>query len=153
MLDCQRHVTVQTNDFDLAYEYQCLRSRSATGAVVTFCGLVRDMNDGEAVTGLFLEHYPGMTEQTLKTIVDEAAGRWPLQAVRVIHRVGQLTLCDQIVFVGVASAHRRAAFAGCEFIMDILKSRAPLWKREQTTQGEHWVEARTSDQDALERWA
>lgn len=153
MLDCQRHVTVQTNDFDLAHEYQCLRSRSATGAVVTFCGLVRDMNDGEAVTGLFLEHYPGMTEQTLKTIVDEAAGRWPLQAVRVIHRVGQLTLCDQIVFVGVASAHRRAAFAGCEFIMDILKSRAPLWKREQTTQGEHWVEARTSDQDALERWA
>ena len=110
------------------------------------------MNDGKDVTGLFLEHYPGMTEKTLEAIADEAAERWPLQAVRVIHRVGQMALCDQIVFVGVASAHRGAAFDACEFIMDFLKSRAPFWKREQTKQGEHWVEARTSDQDALERW-
>ncbi|GAA4650276.1 molybdopterin synthase catalytic subunit MoaE [Kistimonas scapharcae] len=152
MLDYQRHIAVQTDDFDLAHEYQCLRSHSATGAIVTFCGLVRDMNDGKDVTGLFLEHYPGMTEKTLDSIADEAAKRWPLQAVRVIHRVGQMALCDQIVFVGVASAHRGAAFDACEFIMDFLKSRAPFWKREQTTQGEHWVEARTSDQDALERW-
>ncbi len=152
MPDYQRHIAVQTDDFDLAHEYQCLRADSSTGAIVTFCGLVRDMNDGKDVTGLFLEHYPGMTEKTLETIADEAAERWPLQAVRVIHRVGQMALCDQIVFVGVASAHRGAAFDACEFIMDFLKSRAPFWKREQTTQGEHWVEARTSDQDALERW-
>ncbi len=152
MPDYQRHIAVQTDDFDLAHEYQCLRADSGTGAIVTFCGLVRDINDGKDVTGLFLEHYPGMTEKTLEAIADEAAERWPLQTVRVIHRVGQMALCDQIVFVGVASAHRGAAFDACEFIMDFLKSRAPFWKREQTTQGEHWVEARTSDQDALERW-
>ncbi|AZE12180.1 Molybdopterin synthase catalytic subunit MoaE [Pseudomonas chlororaphis subsp. aureofaciens] len=122
------------------------------GAVVTFVGYVRDLNLGEQVGSLFLEHYPGMTERALQRIVDEANERWPLQRVRVVHRVGVLQVAEPIVFVGVASAHRQAAFAACAFLMDYLKTRAPFWKREQTSSGERWVEGRESDQLAASRW-
>ncbi len=145
-------ISVQPEDFDVALEYQQLRQAFGTGAVVIFSGLVRDMNLGDHVGGLFLEHYPGMTEKSLQAIVDEACARWPLDNCRIIHRVGQLALGDQIVFVGVASAHRQAAFEACEFLMDYLKVRAPFWKREQTEQGERWIEARDSDDAAADRW-
>ncbi|MTI15429.1 molybdopterin synthase catalytic subunit MoaE [Sansalvadorimonas verongulae] len=145
-------ISVQAEDFDVAAEYDALRQSSGTGAVVMFSGLVRDMNLGDTVGGLYLEHYPGMTEKSLETIVNEAKKRWPLDELRVIHRVGQLDISDQIVFVGAASAHRQAAFDACQFLMDYLKTRAPFWKREQTTDGERWVEARDSDAQAAERW-
>ncbi|CAM3547931.1 molybdopterin synthase catalytic subunit MoaE [Parendozoicomonas haliclonae] len=145
-------ISVQTADFDVAREYDALRENSGTGAVVMFSGLVRDMNLGDTVGGLYLEHYPGMTEKSLQAIVDEACERWPIDAWRVIHRVGQLDIKDQIVFVGMASAHRQAAFEACEFLMDYLKTRAPFWKREQTTEGERWIEARDSDSEAADRW-
>ena len=145
-------ISVQTEDFDVAAEYDALRQSSGTGAAVMFSGLVRDMNLGDTVGGLYLEHYPGMTEKSLQAIVDEAKERWPLDDLRVIHRVGQLDIGDQIVFVGAASAHRQAAFDACQFLMDYLKTRAPFWKREQTTSGERWVESRDSDAQAAERW-
>ena len=124
-----------------------------TGAVVGFVGYVRDYNDGNSVAGMWLEHYPGMTEKALLSIAEQAAVRWPLLDVQLIHRVGQLEPGEPIVFVGVASAHRQAAFAATEFIMDYLKTRAPFWKRENTPQGERWVESRESDEQALERWS
>ncbi len=145
-------ISVQTDDFDVDHEYRTLCQSSGTGAVVMFSGLVRDMNLGASVGGLYLEHYAGMTEKSLQAIVDEACERWPIDAWRVIHRVGQLDIGDRIVFVGVASAHRQAAFEACEFLMDYLKTRAPFWKREQTLEGEHWIEARESDNTAATRW-
>ena len=145
-------ISVQTEDFDVAAEYEGLRKSAATGAVVIFSGLVRDMNLGDTVGGLYLEHYPGMTEKSLQAIADEACERWPIDSFRVIHRVGQLDIGDQIVFVGMASAHRQAAFEACEFLMDYLKTRAPFWKREQTQDGDRWIEARNSDEVAAERW-
>ena len=142
-------VSVQEADFDAGHELAQLRAAGDVGAVASFVGAVR--GDG-AVTDLELEHYPGMTEASIAAIIEAASRRWPLLAVRVIHRVGHLRLGDQIVFVGVASQHRDAAFAACEFLMDYLKTRAPLWKKEHTAGGARWVDARASDEDAAARW-
>ncbi|PAU39359.1 molybdopterin synthase catalytic subunit [Vibrio coralliilyticus] len=145
-------VSVQFEDFSVGAEYEALAQGTASGAVVTFVGKVRDMNLGDNVTGLSLEHYPGMTEKALGEICQQAEQRWPLLDVRVIHRVGDLDIGDQIVFVGVSSAHRSAAFEACEFIMDYLKTKAPFWKKERTTEETRWVESRESDAKAAERW-
>jgi len=146
-------ITVQTDDFDPAAEYQSLRDSGAgTGAIATFTGLVRDSGDLQGVTGLYLEHYPGMTEQVIQGLIDQASQRWDVRKARVIHRVGRLDLCDQIVFVGVCSAHRGDAFAACEFIMDALKTSAPFWKKEITGDTEHWVEQKASDRDRSQAW-
>lgn len=146
-------IRVQQQDFDVSTEYRALtQDNQADGAVVSFVGLVRDFNDGSAVNGLFLEHYPGMTEKALADIVEQAKSRWPLGRVCVIHRVGQLDLADQIVFVGVTSRHRGAAFDACQFIMDYLKTKAPFWKKETTTTGERWVEAKQTDNVKAQQW-
>ncbi|WGY46437.1 molybdopterin synthase catalytic subunit MoaE [Vibrio sp. ABG19] len=145
-------VSVQHDDFSVAHEYAVLAEGTQAGAVVTFIGKVRDMNLGDNVTGLHLEHYPGMTEKALLEICDEAQSRWPLLQLRVIHRVGELDIGDQIVFVGVSSAHRGAAFEACEFVMDYLKTKAPFWKKERTTDSTRWVESRDSDNKAAQRW-
>ncbi|WP_336367441.1 molybdenum cofactor biosynthesis protein MoaE [Marinobacter sp. C2H3] len=146
-------IRVQTEDFDPSAEYQALRATgNGTGAVATFTGLVRDSGDRQGVTGLELEHYPGMTEQVIQGLIDESSRRWDVQSVRVIHRVGRLATGDQIVFVGVASAHRSDAFAACEFLMDALKTSAPFWKKELTASGEHWVEQKASDRDRANAW-
>ncbi len=146
-------VRVQTEDIDSGREIESLtRGRADVGAVASFIGLVRDANDGSAVSGMTLEHYPGMTEKALEDICAQAHSRWDLIDTLVIHRVGPLRPGDRIVLVGVSSAHRGEAFAACEFLMDYLKTRAPFWKREDTPQGPRWVEARTSDDSAAERW-
>ncbi|MAL83352.1 molybdopterin synthase catalytic subunit MoaE [Idiomarina abyssalis] len=145
-------VRVQQEDFDLATEYQRLAQNKQCGAVVTFTGLVRDSAEG-GLRGLELEHYPGMTEKALTDIVEEAQKRWDLRGVTVIHRVGYLSLNEQIVMVAVASGHRQAAFSAASFIMDYLKTQAPFWKKEHTEEGEHWVEAKQSDQQAAEQWS
>ena len=146
-------VRVQSEDFDAGAEIARLRRGDPkVGAVAAFIGVARDVNDGAAVATLSLEHYPGMTEKALEGIVAEARTRWRLIDALVIHRVGELKPTDQIVLVAVTSAHRGDAFAACEFIMDYLKTRAPLWKKEATTEGERWVEARTDDDDAAARW-
>lgn len=145
-------ISVQEADFSVAEEYERLAQGTSAGAVVTFIGKVRDFNQGDDVTGLSLEHYPGMTEKSLEKIVEQANARWPLIATRVIHRVGDLELGDQIVFVGVSSAHRGAAFQACEFIMDYLKTQAPFWKKERTAETTRWVDARDTDTSAADRW-
>ncbi|WP_354625717.1 molybdopterin synthase catalytic subunit MoaE [Psychromonas sp. MME2] len=146
-------VIVQNEDFNLQVEYDRLRAKSSVGAVVTFCGLVRDLNQGEKVSALTLEHYPGMTEKMLLDITEQANKRWQLIDCTVIHRVGELQLQDQIVFVGIASLHRGDAFAACEFIIDYLKTQAPFWKKEQLMGCDsHWVDARESDLAALNKW-
>ena len=145
-------VAVQFEDFSVDTEYDALAEGTSAGAVVTFVGKVRDMNLGDNVTGLSLEHYPGMTEKALGEICDEAEQRWPLLKIRVIHRVGDLNIGDQIVFVGVSSAHRGAAFEACEFVMDYLKTKAPFWKKERTTESTRWVDSRDSDAKAAQRW-
>ena len=145
-------VSILVEDFVVGDEYQALAEGTAAGAVVIFVGKVRDLNLGDNVTGLSLEHYPGMTEKSLIEICDQAEQRWPLLNVRVIHRIGDLDIGDQIVFVGVSSAHRAAAFEACEFIMDYLKTKAPFWKKERTTTETRWVESRDSDAQAAERW-
>jgi len=146
-------ISVQTHDFDPVAEYQALRDSGAgTGAIATFTGLVRDNGDLQGVTGLYLEHYPGMTEQVIQGLIDQASRRWDVRKARVIHRVGRLDLCDQIVFVGICSAHRGDAFAACEFIMDALKTSAPFWKKEITGDSEHWVEQKASDRDRSQAW-
>ncbi|GAJ72873.1 LOW QUALITY PROTEIN: molybdenum cofactor biosynthesis protein MoaE [Vibrio sp. JCM 18904] len=147
-------VSVQIEDFSVEQEYQRLSEGTAAGAVVTFVGKVRDMNlGGDNVIGLHLEHYPGgMTEKSLSDICDQAESRWPLLGVRVIHRVGDMDSGDQIVFVGVSSAHRGAAFDACEFIMDYLKTQAPFWKKERTTNEDRWIESRDTDHQAAQRW-
>jgi len=147
-------VRVQTEDFDVGAEVAALKAgRTDIGAIVTFTGTVRDTAKGAAITEMSLEHYPGMTEAELEQVEGEARRRWPLQATLVIHRVGRLLPGDNIVLVATASAHRRAAFAAAEFLMDYLKSRAPFWKRETNAAGEgHWVDAREADEAALERW-
>jgi molybdopterin synthase catalytic subunit len=147
-------IRIQTGDFNVSAEIDALRrGNPKVGAVAAFVGLVRDVNEGDAVATLVLEHYPGMTEKSLQAIVDEAKQRWDIMDVAVVHRVGELKPTDQIVLVAVAGAHRGEAFAACEFIMDFLKTRAPFWKKEQTPQGERWVEARESDDQAAERWS
>jgi len=152
MSACKTKISVQFSDFSLKHEAEALRLDNGVGAIVTFSGLVRDMHDEQPVTGLFLEHYPGMTEKSLQTIAEEAQARWPLLAITIIHRIGELKAGDQIVFVGVSSAHRSAAFSACEFIMDYLKTRAPFWKKSLQADGECWVEAKDSDTAASERW-
>ena len=147
-------VRVQTEDFDVGREMAALRQGNARiGAIASFVGVVRDLNDGERVSSMFLEHYPGMTERELEKICTEAKSRWNVDDTLVVHRVGELAPTDQIVLVVVTSGHRGDAFAACEFIMDYLKTRAPFWKREETSDGSRWVEARTSDDDAAARWA
>ena len=146
-------VRVQEADFDVGAELTVLRAGDArVGALASFVGLVRDVNHGVGVSEMTLEHYPGMTEKALTAIVDEAKTRWDIYGALVIHRVGPLRPCDQIVLVAVTSAHRGEAFAACEFIMDYLKTRAPFWKREATPDGARWVDARDSDDLAAERW-
>ena len=145
-------VSVQFEDFSINDEYEALAAGTSAGAVVTFVGKVRDMNLGDNVTGSSLEHYPGMTEKALGEICDEAEHRWPLLNIRVIHRVGDLDIGDQIVFVGVSSAHRGAAFEACEFVMDYLKTKAPFWMKERTTEATRWVYSRDSDAKAAQRW-
>jgi molybdopterin synthase catalytic subunit len=147
-------VRVQTEDFDLSTEVARLRAADPrVGAVVGFIGTVRDMNDGASVAAMELEHYPGMTEQAISRIVEQAAARWPLAGALVIHRVGPLLPMDQIVLVACSAAHRGEAFAACEFIIDYLKTEAPFWKKEQTADGARWVDARSSDDQALAKWA
>ncbi len=148
-----KQVQIQNEPLNIAaLQNELWAGNSAVGAVVSFVGLMRDMNKGEPVEGMLLEHYPGMTERALEQIVAEAEERWPLQGVRVVHRVGELRPLDPIVLVAVAAAHRGEAFQACEFIIDYLKTRAPFWKKERTAAGERWVEARTSDAEAERRW-
>ena len=147
-------IRIQTEDFDAGAEIAKLRAGNPkVGAIASFVGVCRDVNDGESVATMTLEHYPGMTEKALAKIVDEAIARWRIIDVTVVHRVGELKPTDQIVLVVVSSGHRGDAFAACEFLMDYLKTRAPFWKKEQTPEGARWVEARTSDDDAARRWA
>ena len=146
-------VSVQTEDFDAGLEINRLQNaRKDTGAVVSFVGLVRDLNEGDQVSQLTLEHYPGMTEKALEAIVSQAQNRWDIFDVTVIHRVGTLQAAAQIVLVAVSSAHRGEAFKACEFIMDYLKTEAPFWKKERTQSGERWLDAKSSDDEARERW-
>jgi len=146
-------VRVQTEDFEAGAEIAALRRGDPKiGAVAAFIGLVRDVNEGSAVRSMTLEHYPGMTERALEGIVAAAKGRFRIQHALVIHRVGELQPTDQIVLVVTAGSHRGDAFAACEFIMDYLKTRAPLWKKEQTGEGARWVEAREADDQAAARW-
>jgi molybdopterin synthase catalytic subunit len=146
-------VRVQTEDFDVGVEIKQLRqARKDTGAVVSFIGQVRDINDGDAVSQLTLEHYPGMTEKALASIIQQAKKRWDFFDALIIHRVGSLQPTEQIVLVAVSGAHRGEAFKACEFIMDYLKTEAPFWKKEVTPSGEHWLEAKDSDDLARERW-
>ncbi len=147
-------IRIQTMDFDVGQEIAQLRAnRAEIGAVVSFIGLVRDINDGASVATMELEHYPGMTEKALLEIEQQAKQRWALVDSLIIHRVGPLAPLDQIVLVLVASKHRGEAFAACEFMMDYLKTRAPFWKKEQTPQGARWVDARNSDESALDKWS
>ncbi|WP_196157448.1 molybdopterin synthase catalytic subunit MoaE [Reinekea sp. G2M2-21] len=147
------HISVQTEDFNVQDEYDAVcQQNNDDGAVVFFVGRVRDLNQGDAVFSMTLEHYPGMTESALADIISEAQQRWPLNRVRVVHRVGPLQPSDQIVFVATSSPHREAAFAGAEFIMDYLKTRAPFWKKESTDKGERWVDAKDSDAKKADTW-
>jgi len=149
--DCIR---VQTAPFDIGAEHARVAALGhGTGAIASFTGLMRDRNEGDAVSAMTLEHYPGMTEAALVEIVTDARKRWALQALTVVHRVGRLLPGEAIVLVLAAAAHRGDAFAACEFIMDHLKTRAPFWKKEETPLGERWVEARDSDDAATARWA
>ena len=147
-------VRIQTAPFDAQAEADALRQGDhEVGAVVTFVGTVRDVNEGDAVTTLELEHYPGMTEKALEAIEAEARQRFDVRGIVIVHRVGPLAPGDPIVLVAVTSAHRGAAFDACRFVMDYLKTRAPFWKKERTPQGERWVEARDSDEDATAAWS
>jgi molybdopterin synthase catalytic subunit len=146
-------VSIQTEDFDLSAEVTRLRAdQKGVGAVCTFVGTVRDRNDGQSVSTLELEHYPGMTEKSIEQMIDEAFRRFDILGARVIHRVGLLQPLDQIVLVAVTSAHRGESFQACEFLMDYLKTQAPFWKKEQTPEGARWVDARVSDDAALAKW-
>ena len=138
-------ILVQQEDFDVSLEIKALSNNPSIGAVASFVGLVREV-------AMTLEHYPGMTENSIRKIAEEARSRWQVIDCTVIHRYGDLRPNDQIVLVAVASAHRGDAFAACEFIMDYLKTRAPFWKKEHAAEGSRWVEAKSSDDDAAERW-
>ena len=146
-------VSVQEADFDVGAEIAAMRiGQPAVGAIASFVGTVRDINEGDSVRTLTLEHYPEMTQRSLEGIVSEARSRFDVVGIRVIHRVGTLRPTDQIVLVAVSSAHRGEAFSACEFIMDYLKTRAPFWKKEETPQGARWVDARATDDAAADRW-
>lgn len=149
--------TIQHQDIDLVQEYAALRSvSSAVGAIATFLGTMRDLNEVSGsvahVHRLTLEHYPGMTERSLQTIAEQAHRRFDAHAVRVIHRIGCFAPADTIVWVGIAASHRQAAFDGCAFVMDYLKTQAPFWKKENTPDGDRWVDARQADADAMKKW-
>ncbi|RUO53375.1 molybdopterin synthase catalytic subunit MoaE [Pseudidiomarina homiensis] len=144
-------VRVQHEDFSVADEYQALVGSSDCGAVVTFTGLVRELAEG-GLQALHLEHYSGMTEQVLEQVARQAQQRWQVEQLTIVHRIGNLALNEQIVFVGVASPHRCAGFEACMFVMDFLKTQAPFWKREETSSGSAWVAAKATDQVAAERW-
>lgn len=151
-------ISVQHDDFNVGEQYRALEAEADNaGAIVTFTGLVREFHeetgaDETPVRSLMLEHYPGMTEKALQQIVEQAGARWPLQACRIIHRIGELYSRDRIVFVGTASAHRAAAFEAACFIMDYLKTRAPFWKKQQRDGQSEWVRSRDSDHEAARRW-
>jgi len=146
-------VRVQTEDFDVSAEMLTIRQRNPKiGAVASFVGVVRDLNDGDSVSTLTLEHYPGMTEKSLEAIVQQAKERWDIYDALIVHRVGTMRPLDQIVLVIVTSAHRGESFQACEFLMDYLKTRAPFWKKEVTPEGDRWVDARSSDDVAAKRW-
>jgi molybdopterin synthase catalytic subunit len=146
-------VRIQTEDFDLGAEAAAMRKGNpAIGAIASFVGVVRDVNEGDPVSAMTLEHYPGMTEKSIEQIIAQARGRWNVIDALVVHRVGLLQPTDQIVLVVVAGAHRGDAFAACEFIMDYLKTQAPFWKKESTSEGARWVDARATDDVAAERW-
>lgn len=148
----QVRIAVQEQPFDQNEVYRWLSEQNSVGATVVFVGKVRDLNLGDNVSSLCLEHYPAMTEKVLREIVEQAKIRWDIQRVCVIHRVGLLETGSEIVLVGVSSTHRNAAYQANEFIMDFLKSKAPFWKKEKTDKGERWIESRVEDQNALERW-
>jgi molybdopterin synthase catalytic subunit len=146
-------ISIQYEDFDVGAEYKALTQGDlSAGGVVTFVGRVRDLNLSRDVLGLHLEHYPGMTEKSLQDITDEAKNRWQILRCNIIHRIGDLQLGDNIVFVGVSSAHREDAFQAAEFIMDYLKTRAPFWKKELTRQGSVWIESQEKDTQSAKRW-
>lgn len=145
-------ISIQAHDFSLQAEVDALRQHHNIGAIVSFVGLVRDNASHGRVTAIELEHYPAMTAKSLHKIVAEAEQRWPVLAVRVIHRVGYLQAGEQIVLAAVASQHRQAAFEAAAFIMDYLKTRAPFWKKEYIDGEGHWVEAKSTDDAAAERW-
>lgn len=147
-------VIIQNDDFSIEEEYQSLRSKAPhqTGAICTFTGLVREFGDRPNIQGMFLEHYPGMTEKCLYKLINQAQEKWHIHFAKVIHRVGTLKLTDQIVFVGVSSAHRADAFSACEYIMDYLKTDAPFWKKEVSKDKSLWVEAKSSDQERKNKW-
>ena len=146
-------IRIQDDDFDIAREIAALtQGRTDIGAVVTFSGICRGPEGGDATTALTLEHYPGMAEAEIQRHVDEALARWPLTGLTVIHRVGRLVPGDNIVLVLTASAHRQAAFQAAEFLMDYLKAHAPFWKREETAEGAGWIAAKSDDDDAAARW-
>jgi len=146
-------ICIQQEPFDTAAEIrQLIEADQAMGAVVNFVGVMRDMNEGDAVSEMTLEHYPGMTENALQEIIKEARERWQLGGVTVIHRVGKLRPSDEIVLVAVSAEHRGEAFDGCEYIIDFLKTRAPFWKKEKTARGERWVDERQSDIAAVQQW-
>lgn len=146
-------ISIQHEDFDVGVEYKTLTENdTSAGAVVTFVGRVRDLNLARNVSGLYIEHYAGMTEKSIQAIVDEAQSRWKILRCNIVHRIGDLYLGDNIVFVGVTSAHREDAFNAANFIMDYLKTRAPFWKKELTDQGSIWVESQVKDINAAKRW-
>ena len=146
-------VRIQQADFDVGAELAALQAgRTDVGAVASFVGCVRGHTRADDVSAMTLEHYPGMTERAIEAMIVEAEERFGVQAARVIHRVGRLLPGQRIVLVAVAAPHRRAAFQGCEFLMDYLKTHAPFWKKESTPQGERWVDARVADDEALRRW-
>jgi molybdopterin synthase catalytic subunit len=146
-------ITIQVEPVDVTRETQGLQHAShSIGAIVTFLGLVRDVNEGQGIKQLALEHYPGMAEKEISKIIAEARQRWSLEAVRVVHRVGPLQPTELIVYVGVASLHRGDAFAACEYIMDHLKTQGLFWKKEQLTESDRWLEPRPADQAALQKW-
>ena len=146
-------VFIQAEDFNLAVEVEALRQNDKRiGAICTFTGTVRDRNDGQNVSSMELEHYPGMTEKAIDAMIDEAFKRFDIFGARVIHRVGLLQPLEQVVMVAVTSAHRAESFKACEFLMDYLKTQAPFWKKEQTPEGARWVDARIADDAALVKW-
>ncbi|OBW92140.1 molybdopterin synthase catalytic subunit MoaE [Gallibacterium salpingitidis] len=145
-------ISVQNEPFDQQQIYRWTSALPETGATVVFIGKVRDMNLGDAVSGLYLEHYPAMTVKALQEIAEQAAQRWQLQRIYIVHRVGQLYTGDEIVAVAVSSAHRGSAYQANEFIMDFLKVKAPFWKKETTAEGDRWLESRHSDEQAADKW-
>lgn len=146
-------IRIQHEDFNVGDEYEALKHEAdGDGAIVTFTGLVRDFNDEGLVTAINLEHYPGMTEKSLMQICIEAGNRWDLGSIRLIHRIGVIKAEEQIVFVGITSKRRKSAFEACEFIMDYLKTSVPIWKQECTVEGMKWVESKSTDEAAMQRW-